>query len=258
MAGAPNSTRPLRQPYHFLLAFGTRWSYNTGSTDLETFLSDPMLWLSRNRIGRGGAHRLLASLALLAYCATTFGLPLPADPRKGTSQPFPCQDHPCGCQSAEQCWRGCCCFSATERWAWAREHHVEPPAYAEPPEAEGWRTQPVREEEDATSAGSAQEHDGCQPPAPIESAASKGHSCCNPKPATSASAGSSRWGLTIAALHCNPLKALWIANGAVFPLPPRPEWHPGLAPGEWLLFTEFIAASLSSAPLDPPPRAALY
>lgn len=45
--------------------------------------------------------------------------------------PFPCQHRPCGCRTAEQCWRRCCCFSNTEKLAWAKRHHVTPPSYVE-------------------------------------------------------------------------------------------------------------------------------
>src|SRR5205814_409462 len=46
---------------------------------------------------------------------------------KDKSQPFPCMNSPCGCRSAEECWRHCCCHSLAERMAWARENHVRPP-----------------------------------------------------------------------------------------------------------------------------------
>jgi hypothetical protein len=43
---------------------------------------------------------------------------------------FPCSSCPCGCATAEQCWRSCCCHTLAERMAWAREHGVRPPEYA--------------------------------------------------------------------------------------------------------------------------------
>lgn len=52
---------------------------------------------------------------------------------KGSSQPFPCQNRPCGCKTAEQCWTGCCCFTPSERLAWAEENGVAPPSYAQLP-----------------------------------------------------------------------------------------------------------------------------
>lgn len=53
---------------------------------------------------------------------------LPASHRlnmgKDLSQPFPCQDRPCGCRSAEQCRKKCCCFSTEQKLAWAQRHGV--------------------------------------------------------------------------------------------------------------------------------------
>lgn len=66
-------------------------------------------------------------LALLGQIIGIVGLPLPAVRAKDLSQPFPCQHRACGCMSARDCWRSCCCFSAGQRVAWAREHEVEPP-----------------------------------------------------------------------------------------------------------------------------------
>src|SRR5260370_41429566 len=81
--------------------------------------------------------RLAAGVALFAYVAVAFGLPLPeSGPRKDRSRPYPCMDHECGCQCAEDCWRHCCCFTPEERWAWAAEHGIQPPDYAERPAAD--------------------------------------------------------------------------------------------------------------------------
>ncbi len=81
-------------------------------------------------------HRLqlvVLVAALLSQLLVSLGLPLPAvcARLKDTSTPYPCMDHPCGCLSAEQCWAcACCCFSMTEKLAWAAEHHYTPPPSA--------------------------------------------------------------------------------------------------------------------------------
>jgi hypothetical protein len=41
---------------------------------------------------------------------------------------FPCQGHGCGCHTADQCWFGCCCMTATQRLDWAKANGVTPPA----------------------------------------------------------------------------------------------------------------------------------
>ena len=44
---------------------------------------------------------------------------------KDLSRPFPCQDRPCGCRSADQCRKRCCCFSHDQKLAWARKHGLK-------------------------------------------------------------------------------------------------------------------------------------
>lgn len=82
-------------------------------------------------------------LVTIAYAALAAGLPLPAgavveSPRhvstaakagllaaKDRSRPFPCMDSPCGCATAEQCFRECCCHSVAERLDWAKRNGLE-------------------------------------------------------------------------------------------------------------------------------------
>jgi len=77
------------------------------------------------------ARRLLVWVALGTFVAGTAGIPMvvqvPQD--KDRSQPFPCMNRPCGCASAEACWRGCCCFTTSQKLAWAEAHGVTPPAF---------------------------------------------------------------------------------------------------------------------------------
>jgi hypothetical protein len=43
---------------------------------------------------------------------------------KDQSEPFPCQSRACGCRTADQCRRSCCCFNRQEKIAWATRHGV--------------------------------------------------------------------------------------------------------------------------------------
>ncbi len=40
-------------------------------------------------------------------------------------------DRPCGCGSYDECWAGdCCCFTLSEKLAWARANNITPPREA--------------------------------------------------------------------------------------------------------------------------------
>ena len=56
-------------------------------------------------------------------------LPLPVVIEKDLSIPFPCQSKGCGCKNAQQCWENCCCYSDSEKLAWAAKHGVKPPSW---------------------------------------------------------------------------------------------------------------------------------
>lgn len=71
-------------------------------------------------------RRTVGWLSLVVYFAAAFGLPVPETLAAG---PFPCQFHGCGCRSADQCWRSCCCYSVEEKLAWAHRHGVTPPDF---------------------------------------------------------------------------------------------------------------------------------
>ncbi len=76
-------------------------------------------------------QQVLASVLLAVYVVTAAGVPLPT---VGSLSPsgelFPCSACGCGCATAEQCWRSCCCHTLAERFVWAHEHNVQPPDYA--------------------------------------------------------------------------------------------------------------------------------
>ena len=77
-------------------------------------------------------RRAVAWGMLGLYALVVSGLPLPvALPPAGTaaarklaakdrSQPFPCMDKACGCDSAERCFTNCCCHTPAETLAWAK------------------------------------------------------------------------------------------------------------------------------------------
>jgi hypothetical protein len=178
-------------------------------------------------------HRLGAALSLCAYLFAGFGLPLPAAPvRKDTSVPYPCMNNPCGCRSAEQCWRNCCCMTVEERWAWARAHNVQPPPYAVRPSTDIAKT--------CCTEG------GCR----------KG--CCHSgdcrHEAAARADDSTDWVLGVAALRCRGVTAEWASIGAVLPPVEPITWAPSREAGEWLPSIDETTAPFRPAPTAPPPR----
>ncbi|HEY7157642.1 MAG TPA: hypothetical protein VH575_27045, partial [Gemmataceae bacterium] len=161
---------------------------------------------TRLRFWRALRYRLCVTGVGVAYLLAALDIPLPASVHKDTSQPFPCQNHPCGCQTAEQCWRHCCCFTPEQRWAWAREHGVEPPAYAEKPiekpaenpAPQGWNTVKLRDRAKQETKPAAKSC--CRASAPRSS-------CCRttsdrPAKQTPAKSGRVRWGTVLSAWQC--------------------------------------------------------
>lgn len=76
-------------------------------------------------------QRIIACVLLAVYVVTVAGVPLPSVvSSQKSAELFPCSSCGCGCATAEQCWRSCCCHTLAERMAWAHEHNVRPPDYA--------------------------------------------------------------------------------------------------------------------------------
>jgi hypothetical protein len=85
----------------------------------------------RPALRAASSRRLLCAGLLLAYALTAAGVPLPSGQRSEKSgEPFPCAASSCGCRTADECWRSCCCHSLAERLVWARRHGVKPPEFA--------------------------------------------------------------------------------------------------------------------------------
>jgi hypothetical protein len=214
-----------------------------------------MIWLRRITFRTRFLRRLSAVVALAAYLFSSVGvLPLPAAPnKKKAGVRFPCQDDPCGCSSAEECWRHCCCYTVEEHWAWAAGHEVEPPEYAERPARGGWATVRERDREEVqTNEAPACPHcDGATSPVP---GAPQGACCEAPRPTKQerSAAPVVRW---FCALHCQGLSAAWITSGAALPL-----FSSVAAPIDDRFLARLTQCNatpitLPLVPPDPPPRA---
>ncbi|MBS0187982.1 MAG: hypothetical protein JSS51_07925 [Planctomycetes bacterium] len=92
---------------------------------------------------RSGHSRLLsrvtAWVTVAVFICASFGVvPTPAlvarwfagieGAATGVANRHPCDDHFCGCTSAHECWAACCCFTPSQRLAWAIENGVCPPS----------------------------------------------------------------------------------------------------------------------------------
>jgi hypothetical protein len=63
------------------------------------------------------------------YGLSAVGLGIPTPTKSQGAEAYPCQHGSCGCRSAEQCWKSCCCHTDEEKLAWAARNGVTPPAY---------------------------------------------------------------------------------------------------------------------------------
>jgi hypothetical protein len=201
-------------------------------------------------------RRLLAAASLAGFLAATLGVPVivPRGGGKDRSQPFPCMNHRCGCANAEQCWQSCCCFTNTQKLAWAAEHGVEPPQYVFAAAAR---------EKPASLTRSC-----CQ--LSVKSCCEKDGSCCDEAKHTAHDSHADdeqqehdvargHWSLdfvlAVKARRCQGQAELWLALGAV--APPPAKFLPNLQQLVCGTIENFLPAlaGTSQSPTTPPPRA---
>ena len=198
-----------------------------------------MIRLSRQRVAHA-AIRLLAIAALGGFLGAVLGVPVVRlAPKKDLSQPFPCQDHRCGCMSADQCWQSCCCFTNREKLAWAAEHGVRPPAYVF---AAAAREKPV-----ALTQSCCHSHS--------KSCCDDDASCCEKDESAESHTWSIEFVSAIQARKCRGQAELWLALGAVAPPPAAVAVSVELLRGDILVVAAESIVGISHPPVAPPPRA---
>lgn len=80
-------------------------------------------------------RRFVSLATVAAYLLVCTGVPIPivvdraAAAEDPSGAPYPCQGHRCGCRTAEQCWKACCCMSDLEKRMWAERNGVPLPDY---------------------------------------------------------------------------------------------------------------------------------
>jgi hypothetical protein len=220
----------------------------------------------RNSLWRRLVRRLPAGLALTSYLVATIGLPLSVGPVKDRSEPFPCQNHLCGCHNAAECWAHCCCFSHAEKQAWARAHGVTPPAAAGPVTSGGGHTTRLRDRAADKPDGSAacphcvRRKEAPPPAAAVRAGCTAAAACCQSapsRPPAAAEPGPGRPSESFAVVSvpkCHGLSTLWISARAVPPPLVIVTWAPCWPMAGWLGDPACTMSSSSASPPDPPPR----
>jgi hypothetical protein len=195
-----------------------------------------------SQLARLSANRLLVALLTLSFLAGHAALPTVTRVGKDRSQPYPCQDRPCGCASAEQCWRHCCCFTNREKLAWAREHGVTCPTYvveaAEKEAGESCRTCCHR-------------HSHGKPEKTERAERDDHHSLAS----TEAPHGP-RGTLVVTDLlrQCGGVSLAWTILSAALPAPIRPGWTFDARVVGQVVEVPVVAPDVRPTPPVPPPR----
>ncbi len=199
--------------------------------------------------------RVVTFILLGCMLAWGSGISIPVPNFKDTSTPFMCQDHACSCRNARNCWNHCCCFSHSEKLAWAAKQKVEPPEYF---------LEAARHEHDTSSefcgrAEPTHEH-SCEhheaPPKPKLAAACHGPAACHHK-ATSPTDDSMPYCPVSLSndLHCHALASVTLIYSPVleFDLGQGQLVHHA---GDPLPYASSLRPdSFRAAPDPPPPRA---
>lgn len=211
---------------------------------------------SRRRTVRPVRQRMISTLATVSYLLAVVGYPVPAaTPRKDSDRPFPCQDRVCGCQTAEQCWQSCCCFSPEQRQAWQRDNQ---PSVSSSDRAHGgsWQGKRLRDQDEPKEKSCCESADSSDTSSCSSGDADEEQvsSCCQTdEPAGSESGKGNRWVLGIAAAKCQGTSTLWLLTGSVLPASVV-TWRHFSVPEDRIELASEISMIHSFKPPTPPPR----
>jgi hypothetical protein len=189
---------------------------------------------------------------LFAFVFSLFPIPLIGAKPKG-GQPYPCQHCACGCSSAEQCWKSCCCYNDQQKLAWAKKHGVKPPT---------WFVAKIPTEDKGSARSCCSAKTKEQPSCCSKSTTSSTSkpSCCSAKPepssktlAMESSPPSRRWIVLEDAMRCKGL-AFSLDKGV--PKCPTPTHkHEFVVSSQPLCFSySCFMTSVGLLPPTPPPR----
>jgi len=226
---------------------------------------------------------LLTWLAILGYGVLALGLPLPggmgpkgASPgpdaagtiaAKDRSVVFPCMNSPCGCASADQCFRECCCTTLAERLAFARRHRLDAGLIAtlEARMTGGGDLAARKPRGSCCASGDRAAKSCCESEQkPDSSAAQTKNRCCDKgvtaeardaEPVPEVAEGRPRQVTLRAMLACKGLVTSWLAVGGAPPTP-RFEITGLLPPQAWVELLDESGEDPLLVPVPPPPKVA--
>lgn len=217
------------------------------------------------------ARPTIFSLVLAAFVVSAVGIPVPVASLNHAGQAFPCQAHGCGCDSAEHCWRRCCCHTLSERLAWAKRNQVEVPVDWLPVERSTAVTASAPAKPTATkrlarpaAAASNELCGSASTTSPLLANTAKPKpSCCShkhaePEQAAELAPPTIRTVLfsAVAARQCQGQGNLWAVVGASLAPPVQVNWTVEWPYVEQLCSITTSVPSCAFAPPVPPPRAA--
>lgn len=205
-------------------------------------------------------RRLVAGFSLANYLLLLIGIPLPTPVSKDSSRPYPCQHHRCGCASADQCWRHCCCFTREQKLAWARENGVSPPEEFLADHHDEDHHDAEEHDNHEHLAVAVETHSCCETKTCVTNTGT--HGCCSHDAAaahtvkrdSSESDDHDNSVIGMRALGCKGIPAVWLALTAVVPLMPSSVTLADATPGEWLCVADAIPFGTALVPEPPPPR----
>jgi len=208
------------------------------------------IWSRMNRV-----RRITAMSMVVCYVLGQGFVSIPVMSAKTDDTPYPCQNHACGCSSAAQCWKACCCFTREQKIAWAKANNVAVPYHllgeetmvaekAKPTEDDGMCCS-----KDDGDRGSCQKKTCCFH-----------RSCCSKKTEKhlegqqAADEKKSRTISVTDVLACRGLQMLWVLTPPTLPGDSE-EVHFTLSRSfEVLRWSDDVLSSVTRMPPIPPPR----
>lgn len=220
-----------------------------------------------HRTLRNTLHRWPAKLVLLGYLWMCCGGTIPATllmsseslakaMSKDRSVPFPCMDKACGCRTAEQCYKSCCCSTKAERIAWAKDHAVSAEYVALAEQAE---EKPAGKSCCASKAISSRSC--CKPAVKTASCCAKPtpqKKCCEQKPEPAPSEQRPAPGFSmLAAMKCAGLQVGALGVPLSLPCDDFVDCLVKLEPVDVVVIVSIFYTAHSDAPATPPPNSNL-